>query len=96
MLSIDLLIIYYFSSVLKLARTNNIDNNSTDTVNSGDKPYNGQIRKANDGERTELLQINFDNEWLPICTSHMSNVSADSACRQIGYTGSSQPPISSK
>ena len=70
----------------------------TGTVDSGDQPYNGQIRRIEetDGDRTELLQINFDKAWLPVCTKYMSNSSADSACRQLGFTSSSQPPISSK
>lgn len=55
-----------------------------------DNAYNGQVRKYNDGEKTQRLDIYFEGEWRPICTNELPKFSADSACRQLGYTHSIQ------
>ena len=60
--------------------------------------YNGQVQLYDDSDtgRRALLRVHFNGEWLPLCTSYLSNVSANSVCRQMGFTHSSQPPISSR
>ena len=55
-----------------------------------DNAYNGQVRKYNDGELTQRLDIYLEEEWRPICTNELPQFAADSACRQLGYTHSKQ------
>ena len=66
-----------------------IDNDYyADNTKQHDTAYNGKVNRIDDHERTELLGITFQGEQLPICTSYLSKTSADSACRQMGFTQS--------
>ena len=57
--------------------------------------YNGQVRilHTNQNEYNyALLEINLEGDWRPMCIPNddgMSDLAADSVCRQMGYTNAS-------
>ena len=56
-------------------------------------PYDTQVR-LNSGSSgvtsSGTLEIFIEGEWGKVCYNGFSNTSADSACRQMGYTGASE------
>lgn len=64
---------------------------SDQTENITDHPYLGQIRLLTDDS---ILEIYLENSWRPICSTNstLSQHAADTACRQLGYTGAALPP----
>ena len=54
-------------------------------------PYTGQVRTVDKGEHSSLLEI-YNEEWRPLCVRNyqMTEFIANTACRQMGFTSSSQ------
>ena len=55
--------------------------------------YNGEVFLKNDDNdllgSSGILQLHYGNTWYPVCVSgHLTQTAADTACRQLGYTGS--------
>ena len=53
------------------------------------EPYTGQVQLG--GPDNSILQIYLENAWRPVCSSNLSQHAADTACRQLGYTGAPNP-----
>lgn len=54
------------------------------------QPYDSQVQLVNttyDYPSSGILEIVMNSIWGNICSNHFSKLSADSACRQMGYTG---------
>jgi hypothetical protein len=58
-----------------------------------DNPYNGQVILNTTVyiKSSGVLMIYYDNKRLPVCCNrgYFNDFAADSACRQLGYTGGS-------
>ena len=51
-------------------------------------PYDTQVRLVNGGtpyNSSGYVEVYTNGQWWPVC--NMNQESADSACRQLGYTG---------
>lgn len=56
-------------------------------------PYDTQVRLSNNSSgvtSSGTLEIFIGEKWGDVCSNGFSKTSADSACRQMGYTGASE------
>ena len=56
-----------------------------------DDPYNGQVRLMGISNTTihsyGRVEVYQNGEWGTVCNEGFDQAGADSACRQLGYTG---------
>ena len=51
--------------------------------------YTGQVQLGL--PNYNLLKIYLENSWRPVCTSNLTQLAAQIACRQLGYTNAASP-----
>ena len=62
-----------------------------DTESKYDNPYDSEVRLIDGGTgftSSGVAEVYLNGQWGTICSDAMSSASADTICRQMGYTES--------